>query len=57
MIALGQDDKIVITDQNSRQAVFRYTEINLPSQGKIEWLEGEVEIKTKNSYLLINDSI
>ncbi len=50
IITLGNDDYVVIKDQSRRQAVFRYTIIEIPSQGKIDWIEGDVEIKTKDSY-------
>ena len=50
LIAFSNDDYKVLKDQSRRQAVFRYTVIEIPSQGKIDWIEGHVEIKTKDSY-------
>ncbi len=50
LVAFGSDDSKVFKEQSHRQAVFRYTIIEIPSQGKIDWIEGDVEIKTKDSY-------
>ena len=45
LTAFSSDDYKVFTDRILPQAVFRYTIIEIPSQGKIDWIEGDVELK------------
>ncbi len=50
MLVFSADDRIAVQGDRSRHAVFEYSTIEIPTPGKIEWYDGDVEIKNKSAY-------